>query len=93
MLGSINQDILNEQIQGMNVLNLPDLEVSDQNFYMGNNVDQQKNDNTAKPVKRRKKYSPTKVKARSCLSDIFYKRLTAGYFANKLFITDCTTFI
>ena len=62
MLDSINQDILNEQIQGMNFFNLPGLEILDQNFYMGNNVDQQENDDTAKSVKQERNIVQLKLK-------------------------------
>ena len=62
MLDSINQDILNEQIQGMNFFNLPGLEILDQNFYIGNNVDQQENDDTAKSVKQERNIVQLKLK-------------------------------
>ena len=61
-------------------MKLADLEVLDQHFYVGDNVDQQKNNNLNKPVKERKRYSPTKVKAQNFLTNISYKRLTKKRF-------------
>ena len=74
-------------------MKLADLEVLDQNFYMGNNVDQQKNSKFTKVLKERKRYSSTKVKTKNFLTNISYKRLTKKKFTNKSFITDYFAFI
>ena len=52
-----------------------DLEILDQNFYMGINVDQKKKE-TAIVIKQRKKYGATKVKAQNFLTNVSYKTLT-----------------
>ena len=63
MLDSIIQDVLNKQIQEMNnFLNVPDLEVSDQHFYMRDDLDQQKNGDTGKPVKKERNIVQLKLK-------------------------------
>ena len=49
------------------------------------------NKETTEVIKKRKKYSATKVKAKKFLTNISYKRLTEQDFQNKSFIVDCIT--
>ena len=79
---SMNLSFMNQNLQEKLIVGLVDPKVIDQNFYVGNNVDEYIK------ITKKKKYTMTEVKVHNFLTNISYKKLTENDFVNKSFITD-----
>ena len=79
---SMNLSFMNQNLQEKLIVGLVDPKVIDQNFYVGNNVDE------CIKITKKKKYTMTEVKVQNFLTNISYKKLTENDFVNKSFITD-----